>query len=186
VRRAVLREILWCESEWDGHGADRARVGRRSRHRPVYLVLCLAAAVRQVAGYSLGAYFPSFFRQSFQLSDREYADTMVVVGVIVATAGTAGALLGTALPCQANSREAGGGRQSWGVGERRWGGGLCRQHAAERCGTRCGAGGALSDWLQRSSASAKLDVIAVSQVKEGGVEGSLGAGAGAFTSHALW
>eukprot|EP00045_Choanoeca_perplexa_P016590 m.225038 g.225038 ORF g.225038 m.225038 type:complete len:119 (-) comp17302_c0_seq21:283-639(-) len=81
-------------------------------------MLCVAASIRNIAGYSLGAYTPTFFRDKFQLSDTEYGHTMALMGVIVAICGTLGSNLG----------------------------------------------GWMSDRLAASSPSAKLDVIALSQV----------------------
>ncbi|EDQ87239.1 uncharacterized protein MONBRDRAFT_27436 [Monosiga brevicollis MX1] len=71
-----------------------ARVLWRSPYRLVFVLMCFAAAVRNVAGYALGAYFPSFFRERFDLDDDAYAHTMVAMGIIVTVGGSCGSLIG--------------------------------------------------------------------------------------------
>ncbi|EGD75542.1 hypothetical protein PTSG_06612 [Salpingoeca rosetta] len=67
---------------------------RHAKGTPAFYTIVAASSIRQIAGLSLGAYLPSFFKDTFNLDDSEYNHTMLVVGMIVLTCGSAGAMLG--------------------------------------------------------------------------------------------
>eukprot|EP00043_Microstomoeca_roanoka_P011647 m.109974 g.109974 ORF g.109974 m.109974 type:complete len:345 (+) comp15257_c0_seq3:452-1486(+) len=61
---------------------------------PSFYMIVVASSVRQIAGFTLGAYLPSFFQDVFDLSKSEYNHTMLLVGMIVLVCGSTGSLLG--------------------------------------------------------------------------------------------
>eukprot|EP00050_Salpingoeca_kvevrii_P020124 m.94798 g.94798 ORF g.94798 m.94798 type:complete len:479 (-) comp8724_c0_seq3:65-1501(-) len=58
---------------------------------PSFLCLCLAASVRHIAGYSLGAWLPTFYEREFDLDSKDFG---VAVGIVVVTGGGLGSFLG--------------------------------------------------------------------------------------------
>ena len=58
---------------------------------PSYWVLLVAASVRNIAGYAIGAWLPTYFVREYGVTSAEFG---LPVGFVVLCGGTMGSLLG--------------------------------------------------------------------------------------------